>query len=241
MPYIPRGPLVSECSSGAPLRPGRLTWLGVGVVVILLCGPALAAAEPAQPATTGRVVATITTLEGTVHMPGIRVELRDPDQRIVIAKTETDGAGQVTFPDIPVGRYLITASGPGFVDRDSTGVRRARERDGAGDSRRAVDVCSAGRPGTRRNAVTDGQCATCIDERHAVGIAVRNRAARGRRFPEPVAAVAGGCPRRQRAIAHQGRAADPGRTADQQRQPGRSVNGRFRSRFADAVAWNRWR
>ena len=76
--------------------------------------------QSAQPATTGRVVATITTLEGTVHMPGIQIELRDPDERIVIAKTETDGAGQVTFPDVPIGRYLITASGPGFVDRDST-------------------------------------------------------------------------------------------------------------------------
>ena len=123
MPHIQSGPLVSECSSGAPVRPGRLTWIGVGVLVISLWGPAVAAAEPtqsAQPATTGRVVATITTLEGTVHMPGIQVELRDPDQRIVIAKTETDGAGQVTFPDVPIGRYIITASGPGFVDRDST-------------------------------------------------------------------------------------------------------------------------
>ena len=50
-------------------------------------------------------------------MPGVQVELRDPDQRIVIAKTETDGAGQVTFPDVPIGRYLITASGAGFVLR----------------------------------------------------------------------------------------------------------------------------
>lgn len=52
-------------------------------------------------------------------MPGVQIALRDPDGRIVIAKTETDGAGQVTFPDVPVGRYLITASGPGFLDRDS--------------------------------------------------------------------------------------------------------------------------
>ena len=95
----------------------------VGVLLVSLWGPAVAAAEPvqsAQPATTGRVVATITTLEGTVHMPGIQIELRDPDQRIVIAKTQTDGAGQVTFPDVPIGRYVITASGPGFLDRDST-------------------------------------------------------------------------------------------------------------------------
>jgi hypothetical protein len=95
------------------------TCFGVLLLLASLFVPAVNAAAPAQPATTGRVVATITTLEGTVHMPGIRVELRDPDQRMVIAKTETDGAGQVTFPDVPVGRYLITASGAGFVDRDS--------------------------------------------------------------------------------------------------------------------------
>jgi hypothetical protein len=95
---------------------------GVGFLLVALCGSTAAAGPTpsAQPATTGRVVATITTLEGTVRMPGIRIELRDPDRRIVIAKTETDGAGQVTFPDVPIGRYLITASGPGFVDSDST-------------------------------------------------------------------------------------------------------------------------
>ena len=181
-----------------------------------------------------RVVATITTLEGTVHMPGIQVELRDPDERIVIAKTQTDGAGQVTFPDVPTGRYLITASGPGFVDRDSTVfVVRANETAQVILDAQLTFVL----PGVQvraDDAVTHRQCPTGVDERHAVGIAVRDRAARGRRFPEPVAAVAGRRPRRERAIAHQGRAADPGRAADQQRQPDRSLNGRFRSRSADA-------
>jgi hypothetical protein len=96
---------------------------GVGVFLALLWGQAPAHAEPlqaAQPAATGRVVATITTLEGTVRMPGIQIELRDADAGIVIAKTATDGAGQVIFPDVPAGRYLITASGPGFLGRDST-------------------------------------------------------------------------------------------------------------------------
>jgi hypothetical protein len=88
-----------------------------------LCAQALHAggqAQSAQAGTSGRVVATITTLEGTVHMSGVEVELRDPDQgTMVIAKTATDGAGRVTFPDVPAGRYIITASGPGFVSRDS--------------------------------------------------------------------------------------------------------------------------
>ncbi len=35
-------------------------------------------------------------------------------------RSATDGAGQVTFPDVPIGRYVITASGPGFLNRDST-------------------------------------------------------------------------------------------------------------------------
>ena len=102
--------------------PSHRTLLGVGVLLLSLWGApvASASAQSGQPASTGRVVATITTLEGTVHMPGIQIELRNPDERIVIAKTETDGAGQVTFADVPIGRYLITASGPGFLNRDST-------------------------------------------------------------------------------------------------------------------------
>ena len=101
----------------------RGTCAGIAVLLFLLHGAgvtAAAAGQTTQPQTTGRVVATITTLEGTVHMPGVQVELRAPDQRIVIAKTLTDGAGQVTFPDVPPGRYIITASRQGFEPRDST-------------------------------------------------------------------------------------------------------------------------
>src|SRR5918995_1034110 len=76
------------------------TLFGVALFLLSLWGAPIAA-QSSQPASTGRVVATITTLEGTVRMPGIQVELRNPDERIVIAKTETDGAGQVTFGDVP--------------------------------------------------------------------------------------------------------------------------------------------
>jgi hypothetical protein len=97
--------------------------IGVAALLISLCGPALRAAAPVrstQGAANGRVVATITTLEGTVHLPGVQVELRDPDSRIVIAETVTDGAGQVAFPGVPAGRYIIRASGSGLLARDST-------------------------------------------------------------------------------------------------------------------------
>src|SRR5690606_27944070 len=78
-------------------------------LALLLSLPAAAYGQSAQDqqVTTGRVVATITALEGTVHLPGMPVELRDDPARMVIAKTITDGAGQVSFPDIPPGRYFI--------------------------------------------------------------------------------------------------------------------------------------
>jgi hypothetical protein len=67
----------------------------------------------------GRVLVTITTLEGTVHMPGVQVELRPSDGKLAIARSLTDGAGQVGFPDVPAGEYVVTASHAGFVSRDS--------------------------------------------------------------------------------------------------------------------------
>ena len=76
--------------------------------------------QTTPPATTGRVVATITTLEGSVHLPGVPVELRQAEGGLVIAKTLTDGAGVVAFPDVPPGRYVVSATPPGFVAREST-------------------------------------------------------------------------------------------------------------------------
>ena len=84
---------------------------------LLLASPA--DARQAEQATTGRVVATITTLEGSVQMSGVAVELRESGGKIAMAKTLTDGVGQVTFPDVPPGQYVIIASRPGFIERQS--------------------------------------------------------------------------------------------------------------------------
>ena len=72
-----------------------------------------------QQPTAGRVVAIITALEGTIHMPNVQVELRAAGESAGIAKTLTDAAGQVEFPDVPPGRYTVTASHPGFGAKDS--------------------------------------------------------------------------------------------------------------------------
>ena len=67
----------------------------------------------------GRIVGTTTVLDGTVRISGVEVELVSLEGNQVIAKTITDGAGQVTFPDVPPGRYLLKATRPGFVPIDS--------------------------------------------------------------------------------------------------------------------------
>jgi hypothetical protein len=72
-----------------------------------------------QPSTTGRVVATISTLEGTVHLAGVQVELRTSSDATILARTTTDGAGAVSFPDVPPGRYILRATRPGFIPADS--------------------------------------------------------------------------------------------------------------------------
>ena len=95
----------------------------VGIVLLgVLDSPRAIASntdQSTQPDDSGRVVVTVTTLEGAVHLPGADVELKTPNGP-AIAKSLTDGAGQVTFPDVPPGRYIATASRPGFVAHDST-------------------------------------------------------------------------------------------------------------------------
>jgi len=93
-------------------------------VLILLVAPvslAFAASGQATQSPRGagaRVVTTVTTLDGTVHMAGMQVELRQADGT-VLASTLTDTAGQVTFPDVPAGRYTVKSIRPGFVDAES--------------------------------------------------------------------------------------------------------------------------
>jgi Carboxypeptidase regulatory-like domain/TonB dependent receptor-like, beta-barrel len=89
-----------------------------GLLLFVFVFPGIATAQQ-QPGTNGRVTVSITTLEGTVHMTGVLVELRTASDPTVLARTTTDGAGLVAFPDVPPGRYIITASREGFLPKDS--------------------------------------------------------------------------------------------------------------------------
>ena len=93
------------------------------MVWLFLCAVAtpapFAAAEPGQPATTGRATATVTTLGGTVPIPGVAVSLHVAEDDSQIAQTLTDNSGHVAFPDLPPGRYWMRAVRAGFVTQES--------------------------------------------------------------------------------------------------------------------------
>ena len=66
----------------------------------------------------GRVVVTI-AVEG-LRIPAVRVELRNVDGNMIVAQTTSDAIGQVTFPDVPTGRYVVRAVREGFADSESS-------------------------------------------------------------------------------------------------------------------------
>jgi hypothetical protein len=59
------------------------------------------------------------SVEG-LRVPAVNVELRQVDRNVVIARTRSDAIGQVTFPDVPAGRYVVRAVREGFADSESS-------------------------------------------------------------------------------------------------------------------------
>jgi hypothetical protein len=98
------------------------------ILILSLFAVSAASAQPAearqsatpQAATsgTGRVVATL-AVEG-VRIPAVQVELRDVDGNIAVGQTTSDQVGQVTFPDVPAGRYIVRAVRDGFAETESS-------------------------------------------------------------------------------------------------------------------------
>jgi hypothetical protein len=63
-------------------------------------------------------VSVVISVEG-LRIPDVQVELRDLTANVVIARTRADAIGQVTFPDVAAGRYLVRATREGFEDTES--------------------------------------------------------------------------------------------------------------------------
>ncbi len=89
------------------------------IALFIACFSPAGAASPVQapqtPApTTGRVIVTV-SLEG-VRVPAVLVSLRSADGNVVVGQTTTDNIGQVAFPDVAPGRYVVLATRDGFAD-----------------------------------------------------------------------------------------------------------------------------
>jgi hypothetical protein len=87
------------------------------VIGILILSLGMPGAVGAQTSGTGRVVVTL-GVEG-LRIPAVSVELRSVDRNIVIARSTSDAVGQVEFPDVPAGRYLVRAARDGFADTET--------------------------------------------------------------------------------------------------------------------------
>jgi len=68
-------------------------------------------------AESGRVVVTL-VLE-SVRIPAVSVVLRSVDRGVAVGETTSDAIGQVTFPDVPAGRYIVRATRDGFANAES--------------------------------------------------------------------------------------------------------------------------
>ena len=55
-----------------------------------------------------------------VRVPSVTVSLRSVDGNIVVGQTTSDSIGQVTFPGVPSGRYVVRAVRDGFADSESS-------------------------------------------------------------------------------------------------------------------------
>jgi hypothetical protein len=76
-----------------------------------------AQATPSAASGPGRVTVTI-AVEG-LRIPAVNVALWSVDRNVAVARTLSDAIGQVTFPDVPPGRYLVRSVRDGFANHET--------------------------------------------------------------------------------------------------------------------------
>jgi outer membrane receptor protein involved in Fe transport len=115
----PRIVAVTHTTSAIPVL-AIIALLGLWARPVAGQAPQELSAIPAMqvPSNSGQVVVTI-VVEG-LRIPAVDVALVDVEDNVVIAQTTSDAVGQVTFPDVPPGRYLVRTVREGFADTEST-------------------------------------------------------------------------------------------------------------------------
>lgn len=105
--------LISLGPSAAPATPSSHP----SATVTLASAPSQQLPSQSPTSSTGRIVVTI-AIEG-LRIPNVDVELRNLDGNVMVGKTTSDAVGQVAFPDVRPGRYMVHATRDGFADTDS--------------------------------------------------------------------------------------------------------------------------
>ncbi len=142
----------------------------------------------------------------------------------------TDGVGQVTFPDVPPGRYVIIASRPGFIERQSAAFTVR----GPDTAHVLLDMPLAFVPPAvevRANAPSPTDSVQPVSMSDMLsGPVFESAPLQGDDFQSLLPLLPGVVRDARRPPAHQGRPADAGRAAGEQRQPDRPVDRRLRRR-----------
>src|SRR5262245_57245185 len=93
--------------------------IGIASLILFIALFIAGSATAQTPAAQGPgQVAVVISVEG-LRIPAVQVELRDLTANVIVARTTADAIGQVTFPDVPAGRYVVQASREGFADAES--------------------------------------------------------------------------------------------------------------------------
>ena len=175
----------------------------------------------------------VTIVVEGLRIPAVNVELRDADRNVVDRAHDQrhDRPGHVSRR---ASRPLYGKGGPGGLCRQRVdAVHGAGRRDTTGARRDAIDVRPRERRGRRPGQLADRKPAAGGGQRSADGREDGYPAARGRRFPVAPDRAPKHHPRSRGAAAHQGRRSHDRRAADEQREPERPVDRRFRSRAAE--------
>jgi hypothetical protein len=80
----------------------------IGMLALVVCAPASAAAQE----TRGSIEGVVKDTSGAV-LPGVTIEARSP-MLVGAATAVSDGSGSYRFPSLPPGQYDVTAALPGF-------------------------------------------------------------------------------------------------------------------------------
>ena len=199
--------------------------LRIVIASFVLCLSAVAHAQ--TPASQGPgQVSVVISVEG-LRIPDVQVELRDLERNVVVARTTADAIGQVTFSDVPAGRYMVEATREGFADAESSPFDVHGGVDRTGPDRDAPHLHPRERGGDPAGQLAHREPAAGGGERPAHRREDGHSAAGRRRLSVAVDDVAGHRSRSRGTAAREGRRADDGRAAGEQRQPERPSTGDF--------------